>query len=481
MRFSKAASLLCVATLLASCGGEGESDSPPLTGGALSPSGSPSSGDECSLSARQDWALARLQEWYLFPDLLDESVDKDAYATLPDYIDALTAPARAEGKDRYFTYLTSIAEENAYYSSGETAGFGFVVDLLQSGDAVVRDSFEGAPALDAGIDRGTIITAVGASAGSLESVADLVAGGGYRALVDAFGPQAEGVSRAFRIRQVNGSEEVVTVAKREFDIPPVSPRFGAEVLQTAGGTRLGYVHLRTFIDTAEPPLVAAFERFRSEGVNRIVLDFRDNGGGLLDVAALMGDLMGRDRAGDVFGRRSYRPSKADRNEAHLFTPLMQSVALERLAVIGTGRTASASELVANAFPPYLGNDAALVGENTYGKPVGQEAFDRAACDDRLRIVSFKVENAAGNSDYYGGLVDSMPVFCPRGEDLYAPLGSSDEAMIAEAARFLEGGEANCTASTPLGAARPLRAQAISPVPLVPGAPTAAQRDIPGFF
>ena len=44
-------------------------------------------------------------------------------------------------------------------------------------------------------------------------------------------------------------------------------------------------------------------------------------------------------------------------------------------------------MVINTFVPYLGNNMALIGANTYGKPVGQIALDRAQCDDRLRVVA----------------------------------------------------------------------------------------------
>jgi hypothetical protein len=69
----------------------------------------------CSLRERQDWAEAQLREWYLFPETLPANANPAAYTTLDDYIDALTANARAQNWDRFFTYRTSIAEENAYY------------------------------------------------------------------------------------------------------------------------------------------------------------------------------------------------------------------------------------------------------------------------------------------------------------------------------------------------------------------------------
>ena len=55
---------------------------------------------------------------------------------------------------------------------------------------------------------------------------------------------------------------------------------------------------------------------------------------------------------------------------------------------------------------------ALVGSNTYGKPVGQIALDRSQCDDRLRVVAFRTENASRQGDYYTGLASTVPATLP---------------------------------------------------------------------
>ena len=106
--------LFSLIVLLSACGegGSTSSGSTP-TPTASTPTPTPASGGTCSLRDRQDWAAAQLREWYLFPDTLPSTLDPTPYTTVGDYIDALTATARAQRKDRYFTYLTSIASENA--------------------------------------------------------------------------------------------------------------------------------------------------------------------------------------------------------------------------------------------------------------------------------------------------------------------------------------------------------------------------------
>src|SRR3546814_6153974 len=102
-------------------------------------------------------------EWYLFPNDV-ATVSPSGYGDVQTYIDALLAPARALGKDRHFTYITSIAEEDAYYTSGASAGFGVRLAYDPFAQVVViAEAYEGAPALTAGIDRSGRISAIGTS------------------------------------------------------------------------------------------------------------------------------------------------------------------------------------------------------------------------------------------------------------------------------------------------------------------------------
>jgi hypothetical protein len=166
--------MLAMAAMLSGCGGSGEGS---VSTGGSTPSPTPTASAGCSLRERQDWAAAQLREWYLFPDTLPANLSPTPYTTVDDYIDALTATARAQRKDRYFTYLTSIKEENAYYESGSSAGFGFRLGLDTTNRLYVIESFEGAPALAAGLDRGTEIVAVGTTTANLRTVSAIMTAG----------------------------------------------------------------------------------------------------------------------------------------------------------------------------------------------------------------------------------------------------------------------------------------------------------------
>ena len=461
-----------LAVSLAACGGGGGGNSGSSTGGLSS--GGSSGGDTCSLSARQDFVLDVLNEWYLFPDLLDTSVNKAAYNDLQDYIDALVAPARAQSKDRFFTYITSIEEENELINSGANAGFGIRLGYDTSSNRVfVLEAFEAGNAFKAGIDRGTELLSING-----QSVASLIASGGPAAVSQALGPSDPGVTRQITFRTAAGTQDTASITKSEFSLDPISDRYGAKILDN-GGTKVGYINLRTFIvQDAGPQLPTAFATFTAPGVNQIILDLRYNGGGLVSVAELLGDLMAADQVGKVFSRTTLRPSKSSENETDLFGAQPQAIDAMRVAVIGRGGTASASELVTNSLIPYLGENIALVGADTFGKPVGQFAFDRSACDDRLRAVTFKTENANGQGEYFTGLASVMPRTCAAADDIFTQLGEPNEASISTALDFLAG-----KACTPIAGATGTRStQRIDEREVLrPARPTAAQVEVPGLF
>ncbi len=480
MAVRRSVAFLALTALLAGCGGDGGSSGATATGGSpTTGTPTPTVAAGCTLRERQDWVAAQVREWYLFPDTLPASLDPTPYGSVDTFLDALTATARSQRKDRYFTYLTSIKEETAYYTSGSSAGFGWRLGLDSSTRLYVTEAFEGAPALAAGIDRGAEILAIGTSASNLRTVSSLYNAGG-NALGDALGPDTTGTTRSFQIRDAAGTR-TVSVAKTDFTLTPVSSRYGVQIIAD-GGQRYGYVNLRTFIDTADPALRSAFAQFRAQGITNIIVDLRYNGGGLVRTAELMSNLLGANRStSEVMSYTTFRSEKSAENSTTFFAPQPQSVAPTRVAFIGTGGTASASEFVINAFIPYLHANAALIGTNTYGKPVGQIALDRAACDDRLRVIAFALQNAARQGAYYDGLANTVEASCRAADDLAYPMGDPREASTRSALDFLQG--KSCTR---IGASASAEARALSApvtrVALTPsGEMSTAQREVPGLF
>ncbi len=474
------------AFVLASCGGGGGNGgaAPPVS---VSPTPSPTpSSTACALSSRQSFVKSVIDEWYLFPNDVATGVNPASHSTVQSYIDALVAPARAMGKDRYFTYLTSIAAENAFFSTGSSAGFGVRLSYVTaSGRVLIAEAFEGTPALAAGIDRGAEIIAIGTSTGNLRTVSSIIASEGTAGVTNALGPNDAGIQRVLRITDAAGTRDV-TVTKAAYDLDPVSDRYGATTISD-GGKTYGYINLRSFISSADPQLRTAMLSFRNQGITDIIIDLRYNGGGLVSTAELFGDLLGRNRStSELFSQTNFRAEKSVNNDRHFFQTRPESIAPTHIAFIGTGATASASELVINGMLPYLGTNMTLIGANTFGKPVGQIALDKAECDDRMRVIAFSTGNALTAGDYFDGLAPKISNSCAAVDDLAFPLGDAREASVKAAIDFLAGRA--CATSRIAGAevgASSAQATLEGKMPdkkmLEPADPSAAQRQVPGLF
>ena len=459
---ARLAALAAAATcsLFAACGGSGSE-------GTATPGG-------CSDTREKRFVLDTAREWYLFDELLPAGVGAKDYATAAELLDALTAEARAAGKDRYFSYLTSRQEDDAIFQAGEFVGFGFRTRI--EGDRLwLTDVYEGSPADDAGLARGVEITELDSGDGFVP-IATVLANDPE--LDEAFGPATEGVERGVRFLLPGGGAAEAVITKRVVEIIPLA-QGGAAILSLPANpaVAVGYFNLRTFVSTAEVPLRDAYAAFRAQGVEYFIVDLRYNGGGLVSVAELIGDLNGAARDdSDVYLEMRFNERKARGNDVvRRFQPRAESVAPVRIAFITTGLTASASEIVINSLAPWT--EVAIVGDDTLGKPVGQAAFDLSGCDLRLRLIAFQFNNADGQGEYYEGLASTLPFACRAEDDLTYLPGDPAEASTAEALAWL--GSGACTEV--LTAQAGLPRQAAGWRPPRPRKPTAAQVFLPGLY
>lgn len=454
-----AAGVTCA--LLAACGGGGNG-------------GGGGSGGGCSASRENRFVLDTAREWYLFDDLLPAGVGASDYATAEELLDALTAEARDQGKDRHFSYLTTRQADDAIFQAGQFIGFGFRTRI--EGDRLwFTDVYEGSPAEDGGLVRGAEVTEIDSGDGFVP-VATVLAEDPE--LETAFGPATEGVERGLRFVLPGGGAAESVITKRLVEITPLA-QGGAAIfpLPANPAVPVGYLNLRTFISTAEQPLRDAYAAFRAQGVEYFVVDLRYNSGGLVSVAELVGDLNGAARDdSDVYLEMRFNDRKSRNNDVvRRFQPRAESVAPVRIAFITTGLTASASEIVINSMAPWA--EVAIIGDDTLGKPVGQAAFDLSGCDLRLRLISFQFTNADGQGDYYEGLASSLAFACRAEDDLEHAPGDPAEASTAEALGWL--GSGACTEVLPARSSA-LRQAGGWRAP-VARKPTPAQILLPGLF
>lgn len=416
-----------------------------------------SSGDEgtspaCPLSSAKQDVLGIMESYYFWNDEPAQRakyspINLGAFADLDDLLDFLRF--EPDQFDRDFTYYTTVEQDNQFLGEGRFVGFGFGIREAGSDALEITQVFAGSPAAAGGFQRGYRILRIGE-----RDVADLLAND---ELEEAFGPPEVGVSKTFRVRNLLGELETVTLVKAVVAIDPV-PDYD---VFSVDDTDIGYLEFSTFVTPAFTALAEAFAFFAQQGVRYLIVDLRYNGGGLVNVADFFASLLaGPVYVGEVFSETHFNSDLSDLDFTTLFSDELNALDLELLVFITTENTASASELVINGLDPYL--EVALVGDTTFGKPVGQIAVDFCEETLRMRPVAFEKVNADGDGDYFDGL----GVDCAAEDDVAFALGDPDEASLDAALTYVMTGGCPVVAAA-LRAAEALPSAVAAPLSSTP--------------
>lgn len=312
-----------------------------------------------------------IDENFYFED--DEQAKQDGI--IKGYLEGLDDP--------YSVYYTQ--EEYASFmedTEGEYVGVG--VQVSQNADTkviTVVKVFDG-PAKDAGIQENDIITEVNGediSTQDIDTVVDKIRG-------------EEGTEVTISVYRASDAKDYeYTMPRQKVENPTVE----YEMLDN----NIGYVQVSSFYEVTAEQYIAAVEDLESQGMEGLIVDLRDNGGGLLDIAVEMLDYMlpagkivyTEDKDGNV-------TSEYNSDDEHQFT--------QPLAVLVNGYSASASEIFAGAIKDY--EIGTLVGENTYGKGIVQRMFpleDGSA----IKLTIAKYFTPKGNDIHQVGIKPDVEV------------------------------------------------------------------------
>jgi C-terminal processing protease CtpA/Prc len=212
------------------------------------------------------------------------------------------------------------------------------------------------------------------------------------------------------------------------------------------GQKIGYLVYNSFVADYDEELKSVFGKFKSEGVNGLVLDLRYNSGGSVNTAILMASMIAPAAdTGKVLIRNTYNKNITDYFEEKY--PDDESIFIDRL--IGTEnnlnlnkyvaltsyKTASASEMVIYTLEPYM-EDIIQIGEQTHGKYFGSITLSDPDQKHNWAIqpIVMRAENADGSIDYNQGLLPDIEL----DERYEYPLGDKREAFLSQALYELTG-------------------------------------------
>ncbi|WP_299536222.1 S41 family peptidase [Ulvibacterium sp.] len=243
----------------------------------------------------------------------------------------------------------------------------------------------------------------------------------------------------------NGNEVTLTKIENFAENPILASR----VIEQSGN-KVGYLMYNSFLAAYDEQLNDVFGDFKNQGINELVLDLRYNGGGRVTSAIQIASSIYGARTDEVFIRPRFnsklQPGNGQPNNFTATTlegTAINELNLNRVFVITTGATASASELVINGLEPYV--DVVQVGTTTVGKNEFSNTFvddpengnfydpdreNRINPDNQWGIQPLlgRSENADGFSDYTAGLSPDFELE----EDIanLGTLGDPSEPLLA---------------------------------------------------
>jgi C-terminal processing protease CtpA/Prc len=318
-----------------------------------------------------------------------------------------------------FSYMTDDAETLLNELSGSQYSSGFSPAILSFSDQdqlfmVVKYVYPGSPAQLAGLQRGDIILSVNGQTLNSANYQELLQING----TVSYGLGSYSLDEVTQQVNITDLDSVISVQK---DILQLDPVITTKVIET-GGKRIGYLFYAQFIDgTADLFINGLNEQLaelKAQQIDELVIDLRYNPGGRITAASQFANaLVPLESAQnkDIFVEFEYNSllenfyqNTDGVDSENLFLRFQEgpvSMGLERIYVLTTNQTASASELLIHGLKPYM--EVITVGSNTLGKYYGSfvitGTFQSPPVYYAILPVTLKYINADQESDFIDGL------------------------------------------------------------------------------
>lgn len=370
----------------------------------------------CSMMGR----TALVQQWvpwqYLPFDIgMSKAAKMDVIEDFLDryYVDDLDKDMLDEGMfagmvagvgDRYTYYMTKdYLEKYLQNTGGHFEGIGVTVYQSEDGGVVVYSLMEGYPAQKAGVLAGDIIKKIDGedvTSLTLNDVAEKMRGPvGSTVKIDVFRPS-------------NGATQTFTLKREDVIMKSVESRMLDK--------EKGYIRISGFKENTYDQFMAALKELQGQGMKGLVLDLRNNPGGLVRSVYLIGDeLLPK-------GLMVYTEDKEGKREELICDDKYLDIPM---VVLVNGNSASASEIFAGAAKDM--GAATLVGTQTFGKGLVQRLFTLPD-GSGLNITIQKYFTPNGTSIHGTGITPDKVVELPEGYE------DAKEIPVAEDTQLKEG-------------------------------------------
>lgn len=328
----------------------------------------------------QSFMWSSMNLWYFWQDEVDDLADT-RFSTDEKFVEFIESQSGEEAflrsllfsedrftfwDDNYKTLvntLSGVSKSNGLefglmeFSEGNNI-FGYVRYVLPGSDASTKD-----------ISRGEIFTRADGQQLTTSNYVGLLFGNnntytlGMADIVDG---------------QIIDNDKEVTLTKVEGFVE--DPILIAETLDV-GGTKVAYLMYNRFLSSFNKDLNDAFAKFKNDGATELVLDMRYNPGGNVDNSRLLASMIYGTKTNELYTRQRWNDKiqpqfSAEQLEDYFAASFManpddeaptpiNTLDLNRVYVLATNSSASASELIMNSLDPYI--SVIHIGETTRGK------------------------------------------------------------------------------------------------------------------
>lgn len=274
-----------------------------------------------------------IDQYYLF----DIDKNKQQEGAVEGYVKSLGDP--------YSEFLTKEEMDSLnQQTEGEYAGVGIVVTPSETGAITVVSAIKGSPAFEKGIKKDDIILKINGKDYNASQMNDAVKVMKGKPNTDVKLTIARMENKTSKIFDVN-------ITRRMISLTTVNSQKIGDI---------GYINITQFDRKTDKEFIEQYENLKKQNVKSIVLDLRNNPGGLLDSTVKIADYLlpqgvivktvDKNKKEDV--------QKSDSSEQNL-----------PMVVLVNGSSASASEILTGALKDY--KKATIVGEKTFGKGIVQ--------------------------------------------------------------------------------------------------------------
>lgn len=282
--------------------------------------------------------LGKGQALLFFMDIFDYVKENYPFEVSNEKLIVNSIKGMLQGLDKNSNFYTREEAESLLRNlEGNYGGIGVVIENLE-GKITIKSLIKNSPAERAGLKEGDIIVSidnVNLESLHLEDVSNLIRG------------DIDTKIRLGILRGNNPSPIYIDVVRENIRINPIDYK----VLEK----NIGYIKIHEFNPNASIYIKEALEDFKKKNINKIILDLRDNPGGLLSEALSIGELF--IPKGPIVHIRTNKNITT-----HIST---NEKAKYKLAVLINENSASASEIVAGAIKER--GVGVLIGKKTYGK------------------------------------------------------------------------------------------------------------------